>query len=127
MIQEICHDIKKLDFAKKHITTAITALYRLTMAASAVEQLQVMASKQKYTEVAAQLEMLLDTQAIKTVLLDIPSLGRQATSTASYSKFVTREMSKAEALLKVIPSPVDSVANTYRALLPKGSPMEYIF
>ncbi|KAI9191306.1 hypothetical protein LWI28_006698 [Acer negundo] len=45
-------------------------------------------------------KMLLDTQAIKTVLLDIPSLGRQATSTANYSKFVTREMSKAEALLK---------------------------
>ncbi|TXG61908.1 hypothetical protein EZV62_013271 [Acer yangbiense] len=31
MIQEICLDIKKLDFAKKHITTTITALHRLTM------------------------------------------------------------------------------------------------
>ncbi|KAK6144845.1 hypothetical protein DH2020_021665 [Rehmannia glutinosa] len=31
MVQEICRDIKKLDFAKKHITTAITALHRLTM------------------------------------------------------------------------------------------------
>ncbi|VAH82553.1 unnamed protein product [Triticum turgidum subsp. durum] len=44
---------------------------------------------------------------------------------ASYSKFVTREMSKAEALLKVILSPVDSVASTYRALLPEGTPLEF--
>ncbi|KAK4854063.1 hypothetical protein QYF36_018404 [Acer negundo] len=84
----------------KEDLAAATCAVEVNSLASAVEQLQVMASKQKYTEVAAQLEMLLDTQAIKTVLLDIPSLGRQATSTASYSKFVTREMSKAEALLK---------------------------
>lgn len=31
MVQEICRDIKKLDYAKKHITTTITALHRLTM------------------------------------------------------------------------------------------------
>jgi hypothetical protein len=31
MVQEICRDIKKLDFAKKHITTTITALHRLAM------------------------------------------------------------------------------------------------
>lgn len=31
MVQEICRDIKKLDFAKKHVTTTITALNRLTM------------------------------------------------------------------------------------------------
>lgn len=69
--------------------------------------------------------MLLDTQAVKTILLDIPSLGKQVifficsinfcyycfylirncyeqtSGAASYSKFVSREMSKAEALLKV--------------------------
>ncbi|XP_020550892.1 vacuolar protein sorting-associated protein 53 A-like, partial [Sesamum indicum] len=56
MVQEICRDIKKLDFAKKHITTTITALHRLTMLVSAVEQLQVMASKRQYKEAAAQLE-----------------------------------------------------------------------
>lgn len=31
MVQEICRDIKKLDFAKKNITTTITALHRLAM------------------------------------------------------------------------------------------------
>ncbi|KAJ4800777.1 Membrane trafficking VPS53 family protein [Rhynchospora pubera] len=72
------------------------------------------------SETGAQ-QMLLDTQAVKTILLEIPSLGKQTTATTSYSKFVSREMSKAEALLKVILSPVDSVANTYRALLPEGT------
>jgi hypothetical protein len=84
MVQEICRDIKKLDCAKRHITTTRTALHRLTMlgqffyiplsskehqpplnhvapclcAVSAVEQLQVMASKRQYKEAAAQLEVI---------------------------------------------------------------------
>ncbi|KAF3548745.1 hypothetical protein DY000_02010320 [Brassica cretica] len=69
--------------------------------------------------------MLLDTQAMKTILLEIPSLARQTSTAASYSKFVSREMSRAEALLKVILSPIDSVADTYRALFPEGTPMEF--
>ncbi|KAG8078798.1 hypothetical protein GUJ93_ZPchr0007g5926 [Zizania palustris] len=76
------------------------------------------------SETGAQ-QMLLDTQAVKTILLDIPALGKQSTAAASYSKFVSREMSKAEALLKVILSSVDSVANTYRALLPEGTHLEF--
>ncbi|XP_059646970.1 vacuolar protein sorting-associated protein 53 A [Cornus florida] len=76
------------------------------------------------SETGAQ-QMLLDTQAVKTILLDIPSLGRQTSNAASYIKYVSREMSKAEALLKVILSPVDSVADTYRALLPEGTPLEF--
>ncbi|KAJ8435912.1 hypothetical protein Cgig2_013259 [Carnegiea gigantea] len=76
------------------------------------------------SETGAQ-QMLLDTQAVKTILLEVPSLAKQTTGAASYSKFVSREMSKAEALLKVILSPVDSVADTYRALLPEGTPSEF--
>ncbi|XP_026383125.1 vacuolar protein sorting-associated protein 53 A-like [Papaver somniferum] len=76
------------------------------------------------SETGAQ-QMLLDTQAVKTILLDIPSLGRTTSSASSYLKFVSREMSKAEALLKVILSPVDSVSDTYRALLPEGTPSEF--
>ncbi|KAK6144846.1 hypothetical protein DH2020_021666 [Rehmannia glutinosa] len=71
------------------------------------------------------LQMLLDTQAVKTILLDIPNLGKQKSAAAGYSKFVSREMSKAEALLKVILSPVDSVSDTYCALLPEGTPSEF--
>ncbi|GER47823.1 vacuolar protein sorting protein [Striga asiatica] len=40
------------------------------------------------------------TQAVKTILLQIPSLGKQVSAAAGYSKFVSSEMSKAEALLK---------------------------
>lgn len=76
------------------------------------------------SETGAQ-QMLLDTQAVKTILLEIPSLGKQTAGAASYSKFVSREMSKAEALLKVILSPVDSVADTYCALLPEGTLTEF--
>ncbi|KAL9259593.1 Vacuolar protein sorting-associated protein 53 A-like protein, partial [Drosera capensis] len=76
------------------------------------------------SETGAQ-QMLLDTQAVKTILLEVPSLGRQTSGAANYSKFVRREMSKAEALLKVILSPMDSVADTYRALLPEGTPAEF--
>ncbi|KAJ9556300.1 hypothetical protein OSB04_010914 [Centaurea solstitialis] len=76
------------------------------------------------SETGAQ-QMLLDTQAVKTILLDIPSLGRQTPGAAAYAKFVSREMSKAEALLKVILSPIDSVADTYGALLPEGTPSEF--
>jgi len=31
MVQEICRDIKKLDYAKKNLTSTITALRRLGM------------------------------------------------------------------------------------------------
>lgn len=31
MVQEICRDIKKLDYAKKHLTSTITSLRRLGM------------------------------------------------------------------------------------------------
>ncbi|KAI3756848.1 hypothetical protein L1987_56671 [Smallanthus sonchifolius] len=41
------------------------------------------------------------------------------------SCWLSREMSKAEALLKVILSPIDSVADTYGALLPEGTPSEF--
>ncbi|CAH9093474.1 unnamed protein product [Cuscuta epithymum] len=76
------------------------------------------------SETGAQ-QMLLDTQAVKTILLEIPSLAKQISGAAGYSKFVSREMSKAEALLKVILSPFDSVADTYCALLPEGTPAEF--
>ena len=36
MVQEICRDIKKLDYAKQHLTQTITALRRLAMLVTAV-------------------------------------------------------------------------------------------
>ena len=40
MVQEICRDIKKLDYAKRHLTTSITTLRRLSMLISATQNLQ---------------------------------------------------------------------------------------
>ncbi|KAI8556087.1 hypothetical protein RHMOL_Rhmol05G0224700 [Rhododendron molle] len=74
VVQEICRDIKKLDFAKKHITTTITALHRLTMLVSAVEQLQVMASKRQYKEAAAQLEAVNQLCSHFEAYKDIPKI-----------------------------------------------------
>ena len=45
MVHEICRDIKSLDYAKRHLTTTITALKRLQMLVTAVEQLDVMAPR----------------------------------------------------------------------------------
>lgn len=78
----------------------------------------------RISETGAQ-QMLLDTHAVKTLLLEIPSLGGQNAASASYSKFVGREMGKAEALLKVILSPVESIADTYRALLLEGTAADF--
>ncbi|EFJ16271.1 hypothetical protein SELMODRAFT_421950 [Selaginella moellendorffii] len=78
----------------------------------------------RITETGAQ-QMLLDTQAVKTILLEVPALGGQTAAPASYTKYVTREIGKAEALLKVILSPIESIADTYHALLPEGSGADF--
>ena len=39
MVQEICRDIKKLNYAKQHLTQSITALRRFAMLCNAVGQL----------------------------------------------------------------------------------------
>lgn len=40
MVQEICRDIRKLDYAKKHLTQSITALRRFAMLCNAVGERQ---------------------------------------------------------------------------------------
>ena len=52
MVQDICRDIKSLDYAKRHLTQTITALKRLQMLVTAVEQLDVMARERMYAEAA---------------------------------------------------------------------------
>ena len=52
MVHEICRDIKSLDYAKRHLTTTITALKRLQMLVTAVEQLVVMSRARMYAEAA---------------------------------------------------------------------------
>ncbi|CAM9440950.1 unnamed protein product, partial [Phaeothamnion confervicola] len=52
MVQEICRDIKQLDYAKRHLQTTITALKRLHMLVTAVDQLQAVAAARQYREAA---------------------------------------------------------------------------
>lgn len=40
-MQDLCVDIKKLDYAKNHLQTSITSLNRLQMLTNAVSQLEV--------------------------------------------------------------------------------------
>ncbi|KDO27726.1 hypothetical protein SPRG_07353 [Saprolegnia parasitica CBS 223.65] len=56
MVQEICRDIKQLDYAKRHLQTSITALKRLHMLVTAVDQLEYMASQRLYKEAASLME-----------------------------------------------------------------------
>ena len=52
MVQEICADIKKLDYAKNHLQTSITSLNRLQMLVNAVGQLEILVNDHQYREVA---------------------------------------------------------------------------
>ena len=56
MVQETCQDIKKLDYAKRHLTGTITALRRLSMLVGALEQLEQMAMRRQYRDSANLLE-----------------------------------------------------------------------
>jgi hypothetical protein len=74
-------------------------------------------------------QLLLDTHMLKTVLLDLPSIGSQIhrKPPASYTKIVTKGMSKAEMILKVVMAPHDPIqgfVDNYRSLLPDSDVTE---
>jgi hypothetical protein len=87
----------------------------------------------RFNEAGAQ-QLLLDTHAIKQLLLEVPAMGAppppavdsfaapppaaSSAPPASYAKLVSREMNRAEALLKVIQAPQEAVGDMFRTLLP---------
>jgi len=75
-------------------------------------------------EMAAQ-QMLLDTQAVRAVLLDLPVLEQSAAPPASYTKFVSAEMGRAERLLKVAGTRPETVLHTFTTLMPEGTAAEF--
>ncbi|XP_055339700.1 vacuolar protein sorting-associated protein 53 homolog [Paramacrobiotus metropolitanus] len=74
-------------------------------------------------------QLLLDTHMLKTVLLDLPSLGSQISRKppSSFTKIVTKGMTKAEMILKVIMTPHDSpkaFIEKYVQLMPESDTNE---
>ena len=90
------------------------------------------AGSKRIGEMGAQ-QMSLDAHSLKATLLALPTLGndldddpahrqrKKTVATKSYTKYVTTEMSKAEALLKTLVSPNERLIVTFKALLPKSS------
>lgn len=80
------------------------------------------------TEAAEQL--LLDTHMLKTVLLNLPSIASQINrpAPASYTKVVTKGMTKAEMILKVVMTPLvpnEAFVDQFKKLLPDGQLAEF--
>lgn len=89
MVQEICKDIKDLDYAKRHITTTITGLKRIHMLETGVAQLTSWTEKRQYREVGNLLE----------------AVTQLSTYFSSYTKIekiitLTKEVEKIKAELK---------------------------
>lgn len=57
MVQEITHDVKSLDYAKRHLTHSVTVLKRLQMLVTAVDQLETMSKNKQYKESAQLLQV----------------------------------------------------------------------
>ncbi|XP_018561685.1 vacuolar protein sorting-associated protein 53 homolog [Anoplophora glabripennis] len=75
-------------------------------------------------------QLLLDTHMLKTVLLNLPSISSQINrqAPAAYSKVVTKGMTKAEMILKVVMTPLDPPKNfveQYKKLLPECQLTEF--
>lgn len=56
LVQEICRDIRKLDYAKKHLTNTIGALTNLSTLIHSMDRLQVLAENRRYPEAAGLLQ-----------------------------------------------------------------------
>ena len=75
MVQEICRDIKKLDYAKRHLTTSITTLRRLSMLISATQNLQLAAEERRYADAANLLDAVNQLSAFFEPYLEIPKVS----------------------------------------------------
>ncbi|XP_050513334.1 vacuolar protein sorting-associated protein 53 homolog [Diabrotica virgifera virgifera] len=75
-------------------------------------------------------QLLLDTHMLKTVLLNLPSIASQINrpAPAAYIKVVTKGMTRAEMILKVVMTPIEPSKNfveQYKKLLPDSQLTEF--
>lgn len=75
MVENICKDIKRLDLAKQHLTSAITTFRRLGMLINAAEQLESKASKRQYRECATLLDAVSELSVQFEGYEDVPKVA----------------------------------------------------
>ena len=75
MVQEICADIKKLDFAKKHLQTTISQMRKLQMLVTAVQQLEMLSREHKYKDAADMLEAVKQLMTLFSQYSNIPKIA----------------------------------------------------
>lgn len=75
MVQEICYDIKKLDYAKNHLQFSITMLKRLQMMMTAVDQLELLMKDFLYADIANMLDAVKQLMVYFDEYLTIPMIS----------------------------------------------------
>ncbi|KAG0305385.1 Vacuolar protein sorting-associated protein 53 [Dissophora globulifera] len=94
MVQEITHDIKSLDYAKRHLTTSITTLKRLQMLVTAVDQLKAMAQRKQYRETAQLLEAVLQLIQYFRTFQNVRQIAELTESVAKLQVELERDIMK---------------------------------
>jgi hypothetical protein len=84
IVQEICRDIKSLDFAKKNLTLSIQALRNLHMLTSAVEQLARMVEERQWRDAASLLKAIND---LLSLFKDFENVSKIADLTAQVNRY----------------------------------------
>lgn len=74
MVQEICRDIKSLDYAKRNLTSSINGLRNLHMLISAVEQLERMKDSKQWRDAASLLKAIADLLTLFDQYNDVPKI-----------------------------------------------------
>ena len=127
----------ELPIIRRHLTPRYLNFFSTQLASSFIPRyVDAIYKAKRIGELGAQ-QLSLDAHSLKAVMVQLPTLGedvedeqdggmasRQRKKTVAqkgYVKFVTAEMSKAEALLKTIVSPNERLIVTFKALLPKSS------
>lgn len=70
-------------------------------------------------------QLQVDLHAIQAYMLELPTTGGLDKVDASFSKYVSQEMGKSEAILKIVLSPPHSLAETFSTLLPGANVLDF--
>lgn len=108
MVQEICSDIKKLDFGKNHLQASITSLKRMQMLITAVNQLESLAGECNYKDAANLIDAVRQLMVHFERYTNIPMVADIKSRIDSIQNALKRHVHKA---FREIGQLVDSVAD----------------